>query len=88
MEHQIPVTDMNPEQPKNAPDVKGVLPEQFREIGEWASQAFDEFKESETYDKILDTGETAREYIRENPVSSFFYALGAGLVLGFILKKK
>jgi len=79
---------MNPEQPKSTPEVKGELPEPLRDVSAWATQTFREFKESEAYDKILDTGETAREFIRENPVSSFFYALGAGLLIGFILKRK
>lgn len=37
---------------------------------------------------MLDARDKARDYITENPVNSFFYALGAGMFLGFLLKRK
>jgi len=88
MEHQIPVNDMSQDQPKTGPAVQEEIPEPFREAGQKVSEAFNEFKESETWEKILETRDKAREYIMDNPVNSFFYALGAGLFLGLLLKRK
>jgi ElaB/YqjD/DUF883 family membrane-anchored ribosome-binding protein len=88
MEHQIPVNDMSQEQPKTDPAVHEEIPEPLREVGQKVLQAFNEFRESETWDKILETRDKAREYIMENPVNSFFYALGTGLFLGLLLKRK
>jgi len=85
---QIPVNDMAQEEPRTAPEANDSIPEPFREVSKKVSDAFDEFKESETWEKILDARDQAREYITENPVNSFFYALGAGTLLGFLLKRK
>ena len=87
MEHQIPVNDMSQEQPQSGPAVHEGIPEPLREVGQKVSDAFNEFKESETWEKVLDARDKAREYITENPVNSFFYALGAGVFLGFLLKR-
>jgi len=88
MEHQIPVSDMSQEQPKAAPSAQREIPEPLREVTQKVSEAFSEFKESETWEKMLDAKEKARDYITENPVNSFFYALGAGVLFGFLLKRK
>ncbi|AOS83045.1 hypothetical protein BIU88_02130 [Chlorobaculum limnaeum] len=88
MEHQIPVNDMPQEQPKSGQAVHDEIPEPLREVGQKVSDAFNEFKESETWEKMLDARDKARDYITENPVNSFFYALGAGVFLGFLLKRK
>ncbi len=88
MEQQIPVnTTPQQEQPEQTPSAFEELPEPLSDIAQMASEAFDEFKESDAYEKILDAKETAQNYIRENPVHSFFYALGAGTLLGFLLKR-
>ncbi|NTU93204.1 MAG: hypothetical protein HGB29_05660 [Chlorobiaceae bacterium] len=88
MEHQIPVVSVEQEPPVNTPAEHQEIPEQIREISERVAQAFTEFKESETYGKILEGKETAREYIRTNPLASFGYALGAGLFMGLLMKRK
>ncbi|MGC8775293.1 MAG: hypothetical protein ACP5R6_08575 [Chlorobaculum sp.] len=88
MEHQIPVNDISQEQPKTGPAVHDEIPEPFREVSQKVSEAFSEFKESETWEKMLDARDKAKEYITENPVNSFFYALGGGILLGFLLKRK
>lgn len=88
MEHQIPVNDISQEQPKTGPAVHDEIPEPFREVSQKVSEAFSEFKESETWEKMLDARDKAKEYITENPVNSFFYALGTGVFLGFLLKRK
>jgi ElaB/YqjD/DUF883 family membrane-anchored ribosome-binding protein len=87
MEQQIPITDMTPELPKTSPTVREDIPEPIREVSEKVSRAFEEFKESEAYGKILESRDKARNYIMDNPVNSFFYALGAGLFLGLLLKR-
>jgi len=88
MEQQIPVNDMAQEETKTSPETHDNIPEPLREVGQKVSEAFNEFKESDTWEKMLDAREKARDYITENPVNSFFYALGAGVFLGFLLKRK
>jgi len=88
MEHQIPVNEMPQEQPKTGPALHDEIPEPLREVGQKVSEAFNEFKESETWEKILETRDKAKDFITENPVNSFFYALGTGIFLGFLLKRK
>ncbi len=87
MEHQIPITSMDQEQPEAKPAPPQDIPEQIREISEKVARTLREFKESETYDRIIEGKETVRDYIRNNPLASFGYALGAGVFIGFILKK-
>ncbi|NTU57504.1 MAG: hypothetical protein HGB00_01075 [Chlorobiaceae bacterium] len=88
MEQHIPITDITPEVPKPTPSVRQDIPEPIREVSEKVSSAFKEFQETETYEKILEAKDKARNYIADNPVNSFFYALGAGLFLGLLLRRK
>jgi ElaB/YqjD/DUF883 family membrane-anchored ribosome-binding protein len=87
MEHQIPVTHMEQEQPETKPAAPQEIPEPIREISEKVASTVREFKESKTYEKIVEGKEYARDYIQNNPLISFGYALGAGVLLGFILKR-
>jgi ElaB/YqjD/DUF883 family membrane-anchored ribosome-binding protein len=87
MENQIPITSMDQEQPEAKPAPPHEIPEQIREISDKVARTFREFRESDTYDRIIEGKETASDYIRNNPLASFGYALGAGIFLGFILKK-
>jgi ElaB/YqjD/DUF883 family membrane-anchored ribosome-binding protein len=87
MEHQIPVTSMDQEKPETKPSSQPELPEQIREISDMVCSTLRDFKESQAYDKLLEGRDTAREYIRQNPLASLGYALGAGVLFGFILKR-
>lgn len=88
MEHEIPVEIAEQEQPGKNPAGQQEIPEQVREISDRIAGAYKEFKESETYGKLLEGRDTAREYIRDNPLASLGYALGAGLFLGLLMKRK
>lgn len=87
MEHQIPVTSMEQEQPGPQPSGQMEIPDQIREVSDRIAESFNEFKKSETYERIIEGKESALDYIRNNPLTSFGYALGAGVLLGFILKR-
>ncbi|NTU68118.1 MAG: hypothetical protein HGB02_04470 [Chlorobiaceae bacterium] len=87
MEHEIPVTIMEQEKPETKPSSPLELPDQIREISDMVSSAFNEFRESKAYDKLLEGRDSVREYIRRTPLPSLGYALGAGVLLGFILKR-
>lgn len=88
MEQQIPVETMEQEQPSSSRERSQEIPEQVREIGDMFARTYREFKESDTYDKLLEGRDAAQEYIRKNPLASFGYALGAGVLLGLFLKRK
>ncbi|KZK73584.1 MAG: hypothetical protein A3K90_08170 [Pelodictyon luteolum] len=66
----------------------GRIPESIREISDSLSDAFSRFRESESYDRILEGAEQTKDYIRQNPGPSLLYALGAGVLLGLILGKR
>jgi len=63
----------------------GRIPESIREISDSLSDAFSRFRESESYDRLLEGAAETKEYIRKNPGPSLLYALGAGVLLGLIL---
>lgn len=91
MEQQIPFNATPPQQqqqPEKAPTPFDDLPEPLREAGQMASDAFKEFKDSDAYEQILEAKDKAHNYITDNPMQSFFIALGLGTVLGFLLKRK
>ena len=53
MEHQIPVTRMDQEQPETKPSSRLEIPEQLREVTDMVSSAFTDFQESKAYEKLL-----------------------------------
>ena len=88
MEQEVPVIihssgEKEPETPGASP-----IPEQVKEIGSTISDAVSAFMESEQYEQLKQTAAKAKTYIRENPVPAMLYTLGAGAVLGFILKRR
>ncbi len=87
MEHEIPVTIMEQEAPAAKPSTQPELPEQIREFAGMVTSTLREFKESEAYDKLLEGKKAVSDYIRKNPLPSLGYALGAGVLFGFILKR-
>ncbi len=88
MEHQIPVEVMEQEPPVPNKGSAQEIPEQVREISDLVARTWQEFRESETYDRLLEGRDAAQEYIRKNPLPSFGYALGAGFLLGLLMKRK
>ncbi len=64
------------------------VPEQIAGISEHVSDLYNQFRESRHYSKLQDAKQQMKEYIKDNPVESVLYSLGAGVVLGFILHKK
>ncbi|ANT64240.1 hypothetical protein Ptc2401_00441 [Prosthecochloris sp. CIB 2401] len=64
------------------------VPEHMSEFSRQASELYGQFKESEQYERIIETREQVREYIRQKPLESALYALGAGFLLGLVLKRK
>jgi ElaB/YqjD/DUF883 family membrane-anchored ribosome-binding protein len=88
MENGIPVTTVEPGKSETGRTEKDEIPDQIREISSRISKGVKDFRESESYEKVQEATETARDYIRKNPLPSMLYALGAGLFLGMFLKRK
>ncbi|NTU54228.1 MAG: hypothetical protein HGA97_11160 [Chlorobiaceae bacterium] len=88
MEYKIQDNDISQKPAETESHVQIEIPEPIREVGQRITDAFREFQKSDTYENLLEARDKARTYITENPVNSFFYALGAGVFLGFLLKKK
>jgi len=64
------------------------IPDQIKEISESISESFSRFKESPSYEQLLDRAEKTREYIRKYPAQAMLYSLGAGALLGLIFRRK
>ncbi|MEE9904913.1 MAG: hypothetical protein K4305_05720 [Chlorobium sp.] len=89
MEQEVPVvihSSSEPEQDTQHAD--STIPEQVRELGSTVSDAVTSFMESEQYEQLKQTAAKVKTYIRENPVPAMLYTLGAGTLLGFILKRR
>jgi hypothetical protein len=90
MEQEVPVIMKSGEQknPEQKPQHDNTIPEQVKEIGETLAEAFARFRESDSYERILEGVETAREYIRKYPGKAMLYTLGAGAFFGLLMGKK
>ena len=88
MEQEVPVIIHSSDE--SGPETQGAspIPEQVREIGSTLSDAVSAFMESEQYEKLKQKAAAVKTYIRENPVPAMLYTLGAGTVLGFLLKRR
>ncbi|NEX12443.1 hypothetical protein CR161_09965 [Prosthecochloris sp. ZM] len=64
------------------------IPDQVAGVSEHVADLYNQFRESRNYSKLQDAKQQMKEYIKDNPVESVLYSLGAGVVLGFILHKK
>lgn len=88
MEQEVPVTIHNSGESKQETPSANPIPEPVRELGSTVSDAVSSFMESEQYEQLKQTATKVKSYIRDNPVPAMLYTLGAGAVLGFLLKKK
>lgn len=95
MEQEVPVTFSNPAQgpepDETATPQAGTatpIPEPVRELTDAVTDAYERFKDSESYDAVLEGVNRSREYIRNNPGPAMLWAAGAGLFLGLLLGKR
>jgi ElaB/YqjD/DUF883 family membrane-anchored ribosome-binding protein len=88
MENGIPVTNVEKNPDQTLHNERPHVPEQVREISEQLSGAFKDFTKSQRYRQLQTSAEKAKDYIRNNPLPATLYALGAGMFLGFLLKRK
>jgi ElaB/YqjD/DUF883 family membrane-anchored ribosome-binding protein len=90
MEQEVQVNIHSGEQHDqgNKPQAETSIPDLVKEIGESVSETFAHFKESDTWERILQGVETSREYVRKYPGKAIIYTLGAGALFGLLLKKK
>ncbi len=62
--------------------------QQLKELGEVLSDVLSSFRESESYERILESTEKTRQYIKKNPARSMLVSLGAGLLFGLFINKR
>ena len=67
---------------------KSHIPEQVEVISDNISRMFNQFRESEQYEEIREKATSVKEYIKDNPIPSVLYSLGAGFLLGLLLHRK
>ncbi len=90
MEQEVPVI-VHERETKNTvkePNREKLIPDQLEELGNTLSEAYATFKESESYETLVKSGETVKEYIKNNPSKALLYSLGAGALFGLLLRKK
>jgi len=88
MEQEVPVVIHSSSEPEQDTPAASPIPEQVKELGSTVSDAVTSFMESEQYEQLKQTAARVKTYIRENPVPAMLYTLGAGTLLGFILKRR
>ena len=90
MEQEVKVTIHRgePKQPEQEPQQETNIPEALKEISEIISETFSCFRESESYEWLLDNAEKARVYIKKYPTQAVLVSLGAGALLGLFIKKR
>jgi ElaB/YqjD/DUF883 family membrane-anchored ribosome-binding protein len=90
MEQEVPVVihEHKSMDPAKKPSSESIFPEKVTEIGDTLSEAFASFKESEAYDLLLQSADKIKEYIKKNPAQALLYSLGAGALLGLLIRKK
>jgi len=88
MEQEVPVVIHSSSESEQDSHADSPIPEQVKELGSTVSDAVTSFMESEQYEQLKQTAARVKTYIRENPVPAMLYTLGAGALLGFILKRR
>ncbi|MBM3162068.1 MAG: hypothetical protein FJZ79_01790 [Chlorobi bacterium] len=88
MEQEVPVVIHSSDETEPQTPDSYQIPEQVRELGATVSDAISSFMESEQYEQLKKSVEKMKTYIREKPVPAMLYTLGAGTVLGFLLKRR
>lgn len=90
---QIMIQEIPGDQPANGESEpqhsgKSHIPEQVEVISDNISRMLNQFRESEHYEELRDKAAKVGEYIKNNPIPSILYSLGAGFVLGLLLHRK
>ncbi len=90
MPQDVPVTihSQEPADQASAPQHETNIPDQVKEFGATLSEAFARFRESESYDRLLQGTEIAKEFIRKYPAQAMLYALGTGAFFGLLMRRK
>lgn len=90
MEQEVPVTIKSgtPFDSEKSALHEAEIPDQVREIGDTLAEALARFRKSQYYDQILKGTESAKEYIRKNPVPAILYSVGAGTLIALLMRKK
>jgi len=89
MEQEVKVTIHRSEPVNGAeePQQQTNIPQQLKELGEVLSDSLSSFRESDSYEWILENTEKTRQYIKKNPTRSMLVSLGAGVLFGLFIKR-
>jgi ElaB/YqjD/DUF883 family membrane-anchored ribosome-binding protein len=89
MEQEVEVTIHRGETANSAeePQQRANIPERLKELGEMAAEAISCFRESDSYERLMESTQTTRLYIKKNPASAMLVSLSAGFLLGLIMKR-
>ena len=89
MEQEVKVTIHRgePKDPAEEPQHETNIPEQLKELSEAISEAFSCFRESDSYEWLLNSAEKTRTYIKKNPAQAILVSLGAGALFGLFIKR-
>jgi len=89
MEQEVKVTIHRSEEAVSTEEApqQADIAQQLKELSEILSDSLSSFRESDSYERILEGAEKTRQYIKDNPARSMLVSLGAGLLFGLFIKK-
>ncbi|TLU87897.1 MAG: hypothetical protein FDX21_03535 [Chlorobium sp.] len=90
MEQEVPVTihSRKPEELSEDPQAATRIPNQITEISDTLSDAFSCFRESESFNLLVQVTDKAKDFIRKNPAQALLLSLGAGTLFGLLMRRK
>ncbi len=90
MEQQEPIIipGGNPGVAVEEPQQETHFPEMVNEVKESLLELFEQFRESDSYARLEKGAETVKEYIKNNPAQAMLYSLGAGTLLGLLMRRR
>jgi hypothetical protein len=90
MEQEVQVTIHRgePTDPGQEPQHETSIPDPLQEINDLILETFSSFRESESYDWLVNSAEKAKIYIKKNPAQAILVSLGAGALFGLLFKKR
>uniref|UniRef100_Q3ATY9 DUF883 domain-containing protein n=1 Tax=Chlorobium chlorochromatii (strain CaD3) TaxID=340177 RepID=Q3ATY9_CHLCH len=89
MEQEVPVTiHQNQESADEAARQHGTYRAPAKDFNETISEAWTQFRESEAGEALSKGSSAAKEYIQQHPTQAMLLSVGAGALLGLLLKRR
>jgi len=90
MEQEVPVTihSGKPKEPVQEPQHELHIPKSLPELSETFAEVMSRLKASDALAMVHKATDEVKEYIKKNPAQAMLVSLGAGALVGLLLRKK